>query len=42
MSIFGKSYDYKDNLFAIIDDLDMEGNGITELKSPAGSNDTVN
>ena len=42
MSIFGQSYNYKDDLFVIKDDLDMEGNRITDLKSPADSNDAVN
>ena len=42
MSIFGQSYNYKDDLFVITDDLDMEGNRIIYLKSPAGTNDAVN
>ena len=42
MSIFGQSYNYKDDLFVITGDLDMEGKRIIDLKSPAGSNDAVN
>ena len=42
MSIFGSNYIYEDDTFTISGDLDMEGNRIIDVQSPADSYDAVN
>ena len=42
MSIFGSNYIYEDDTYTISGDLDMEGNRIIDVQSPADSYDAVN